>query len=328
MNIIPTPHDRFFRYAMSVPRLAEEFFKKHLPEKILSQLDLKTLELCPQTYVDEHLKLSQVDALFKVKMKGQMVFLYCLGEHLSRPDRYIPFRKNKYNIHIWDDYLKECESNGKKDAPLPLIINLIFYNGKEPYPHSLDFKDLFSGPKELIEELLNKPAQLIDVYRMPDDIRPELRWTRILEFFMKNAKKRDFLRGFQKEIYTLKLIDAEGGGDFVIACMKYALNAVDATAKKELIEIAKQNLSKELGDKVVTIADSLREEGFKKGIQEGVQQGMQQGEFRLFLAQLKRKFAHVPRKYMTLLQNADENSLLRWGERIIDAATLKEIFTA
>jgi flagellar biosynthesis/type III secretory pathway protein FliH len=108
--------------------------------------------------------------------------------------------------------------------------------------------------------------------------------------------------------------------------MKYALNAVDATAKKELIEIAKQNLSKELGDKVVTIADSLREEGFKKGIQEGVQQGMQQGEFRLFLALLKRKFAHVPKKYMGLLQNADENSFLHWGERMIYATSLKDVF--
>ncbi|ACJ18947.1 DUF4351 domain-containing protein [Coxiella burnetii] len=62
------------------------------------------------------------------------------------------------------------------------------------------------------------------------------------------------------------------------------------------------------------------------GIQKGLQQGRQEGEYALLLRQLQRKFHGVPADYRQKLEKADVETLLKWGERLIDASTLEEVF--
>jgi flagellar biosynthesis/type III secretory pathway protein FliH len=66
--------------------------------------------------------------------------------------------------------------------------------------------------------------------------------------------------------------------------------------------------------------------GMQQGIQQGVQQGMQQGEYSLLLRLLEHKFKSVPESYRQRLIGADAETLLIWGERVLDANTLNEIF--
>ncbi|MGB6977264.1 MAG: Rpn family recombination-promoting nuclease/putative transposase [Gammaproteobacteria bacterium] len=63
---IPTPHDHFFRAAMSRQEVAKAFFEAHLPAHILKLVDLKTLTLCKESFIDEELKEVISDLLFSV----------------------------------------------------------------------------------------------------------------------------------------------------------------------------------------------------------------------------------------------------------------------
>ena len=73
-----------------------------------------------------------------------------------------------------------------------------------------------------------------------------------------------------------------------------------------------------------------RIEGFKKGLEQGLEQGLetglQKGEAALLTRQLQRRFHHLPNDYLTQIEQADADTLLLWGERIFDAATLEEVF--
>lgn len=65
----------------------------------------------------------------------------------------------------------------------------------------------------------------------------------------------------------------------------------------------------------------------EKGYKQGIAQGMQQGEYSLLLRLLERKFNSISETYRQKLINADAATLLVWGERVLDAKTLAEVFT-
>jgi predicted transposase YdaD len=67
-------------------------------------------------------------------------------------------------------------------------------------------------------------------------------------------------------------------------------------------------------------------EGLREGLELGRQEGRRQGEAELLLRQLRRKFGSVPRKIQTRLRNAQPEQLLEWGERLITANSLDEVF--
>lgn len=62
------------------------------------------------------------------------------------------------------------------------------------------------------------------------------------------------------------------------------------------------------------------------GHQQGLKKGVQQGEANLLCTLLECKFNSVPEAYLTKVQDADENTLLIWGKRVLTANTIEEVF--
>jgi hypothetical protein len=71
-----------------------------------------------------------------------------------------------------------------------------------------------------------------------------------------------------------------------------------------------------------------RQAGLQEGRQEGLQAGRQEGEARLLLRQLAGRFGDLPQWVQERVQQADVPQLERWGERLLDARTLTELFAA
>jgi hypothetical protein len=57
-----------------------------------------------------------------------------------------------------------------------------------------------------------------------------------------------------------------------------------------------------------------------------MQQGMQQGEYSLLVRLLEHKFKRVPESYRQRLKEADAETLLVWGERVLDSFSLEDVF--
>ncbi len=324
-NPVVSPHDRVFRAGMGNVKVARDYFLKNLPKEILEVTDLSTLKLCSQTYVDEELKLSQSDVLYSVKIAKQAAYLYMLCEHQSKPDRLMPFRVVKYEINIWADHLKQFGGH-----ELPLIVTTVFYNGREPYTYSTDFKDLLNAPKELIEIVWRQPFKLIDAHDITDEEIRQYKWFGILAFFMGNVFAREFLPYLKQAMEILKEIEAENGKDYVVTLLNYVLTTAETGSIEGFVDTVKEGLSTDTGEKVMTIAEQLMERGKQQGIQQGMQQGMQQGEINgermLLKRQLEKRFGSVPSSYLEKIENADADSLLKIGDKIIEAKTLNEVF--
>ena len=63
-----------------------------------------------------------------------------------------------------------------------------------------------------------------------------------------------------------------------------------------------------------------------EGIQKGMQRGVQQGEAAILTRLLQRRFGKLPTKYAQRIAQADAQTLLEWGEKILDAKTLDDVF--
>ena len=173
MRIIKNPHDRLFKNAMSDPRVASEFFGEHLPALVRAAIDLSSLALSPNSYVDEALRESSSDLLYKAQIHGQSAYVYLLCEHQSTVDTLMPLRLWQYMGRIWAEHLKQSPGTQdptqiKPERPLPLIIPLVFYNGPTAYIGARHMRALINAPEALID-LMYEPFHLIDAHEIPDE---------------------------------------------------------------------------------------------------------------------------------------------------------------
>lgn len=112
--------------------------------------------------------------------------------------------------------------------------------------------------------------------------------------------------------------------------LRYVIDGMEANDKNLFLEKSNQYLATELRGEVMTLAQQFEQvgvvKGMEQGLQQGMKQGMQQGEYNLLLRQLRLKFHNIPEVYQQRLVHADAETLLIWGDRVLGAATLKDIF--
>ena len=74
------------------------------------------------------------------------------------------------------------------------------------------------------------------------------------------------------------------------------------------------------------LREKALQEGRQEGLQEGLQEGRQEGEARLLLRQLRLKFGPLAPEIEERVRSADADRLLRWGESILAAESLQDVF--
>ncbi len=198
---IANPHDKMFKNAMKNMEVAKDFFHHYLPKSIRLLVDLESLVIQDNTYIDDNLRECQSDILFQVKIQDSLGFLYLLTEHQSTADPLMTFRLWQYMIGIWTDYVKQQKDKPKR---LPLIIPMVFYNGEKPYDEPRDLRQIIEGTQELIEEHLFKEFHLIDTNVILDeDLRKQV-WSGIVTFTFKHVRDRDYRKAFSEFISWAK----------------------------------------------------------------------------------------------------------------------------
>lgn len=72
--------------------------------------------------------------------------------------------------------------------------------------------------------------------------------------------------------------------------------------------------------------EKLINQGIIQGIGQGISQGISQGEYRLLRRQLEKRFGPLPSTMTEKLEKASEQELEIWGETILTASTLDDVF--
>ncbi len=167
---ISNPHDRFFKSAFSDKEVAAGFIREFLPEEITGELDLDSIELEGNTYINKNLKEHVSDLVYRCKFKKKTdetgakgepkqdeVWISFLLEHKSFPVYFVFKQLLEYILGIWKGLIKQ-----KK--PLVLVLPIVVYHGKEKWKRR-KMEDYFYLPnKHLSNETKITHPNLLVLY--------------------------------------------------------------------------------------------------------------------------------------------------------------------
>lgn len=278
MAIIHQPHDKFFKEMFGNIAMAKDFMTHYLPSEVLRVVDLETLTPEKEHYIEDDLKESFSDLLFRANINGREGYLYFLFEHKSYPSKRIAIQLLHYMVRIWDDKaFKE-----KKDK-IPIIIPMAVYHGKESWNIGLRLSDLMEGYEDLPQEMKKYiPEYEYLIYDLSgytdDEIKGDVQLRIVIKILRAIFKSdEEFFGTFKEAVEVLdKLEKQEKGIEYFKTFIYYILNARKGVTLTEIYDLVKE-VSVERSDEIMTIAEELLKEGMEKGILQGMEKGILQG---------------------------------------------------
>ena len=256
--------DALVKKIMSEKVAATEFLEEYLPQNLKSKLDLSSIEVKKESYVEESLRrqLSDLVYLVKTKDKKRDAFVYVLLEAQSKVDHKIAFRLWKYTLLLLERHIKGKEK-------LPLVAPIVLYHGQGKYTAVKSLWELFEDPIAA-KELMSDKHILVDLQSMPDDDIKKKEHLGMLEFFLKHIRDRDIIK-LWKEFFDsfsdVIIADKENGYIYIKSFLYYTDARLENNKKEELTKVILDSLPKEDGEDIMyTIADGYIDQGIEKGI--------------------------------------------------------------
>ncbi len=270
---ISNPHDKFFKAVFSNEQHAKDFLSLYLPDELLKTLDFSTLRIIKDSFVEKELKEYFSDLLYQVKLKNEPVYIYCLFEHKSYPDRFTGFQLLRYMTKIWEQIIQQSRARGS----LPIIVPMVIYHGTTPWKAGTKFNDLFEISSDYLQRYIpDFTYHLYDISHLNDDEIKGAVLLRATLLTMKYIFSPDLRKHLDKIFGIFQdLISRKTGLEYLEILLRYLVNASDLISRED-IERALKSIPE--GEKIMpTIAEEWKKEGFEQGIQKGIQQGIQKG---------------------------------------------------
>ncbi|GLI51922.1 transposase [Tepidanaerobacter syntrophicus] len=331
---IQNPHDKFFKEIFGNVEVAEDFFTNYLPQSILDIIDLKTIELQKDSFINKDLEESFSDLLFKVNINNTQGYIYFLFEHKSYPSKDIAFQLLKYMIEIWETKVRKEQLN-----KLPIIIPLVIYHGKERWKASTALKEMINGYDKLAEDVKiyipNYEYLLYDISRFTDEeikgkAQLKIFFTTVRDIFTKSGKGA--WDSIDRAIAYLKeLEDKQTATEYFETLMRYIFSVDKSLTSSDANEIIKriETTYPEGSEVVMTLAEKLREEGLKEGLEKGLEEGLEKGKVtalaKTALKLLSRKFGPLPEELKSKISKLDAVTLEVIIDGIFDYESLDDV---
>jgi len=186
---IINPHANFFHKVFSRMDVAHDFILNYLPKRIVNQLDLNTLEIDRESFVDILLSATQSDLIFKVNTKdGRKLLIYFLIEHKSFIDKWVLFQLLGYTVRISEreremkslerKKLKQInvdkglpENHGLEKECITVVVPVIFYHGQKDW-NIQRLSSLYCDSSGFVNYIPEFDYELVDLscYNIIDEI--------------------------------------------------------------------------------------------------------------------------------------------------------------
>ena len=310
MTEISNPHDKFFKEVFTRRNGAEEFLRHYLPENVVGLLDLDSLEYNKDTFVDTQLKEYFSDLLFRTQLKdGSPGYVYILFEHKSYQEPLAAFHLLRYMVKIWEMLLKRREEPG-----FPVIIPLVVYHGRKGWRVGSKFRDLFDCPDDMAIFIPDFQYVLWDATRYRDEEIKGAAILRVALLLMKYIFREDLNDRLSGILGLLSdLSEKRTGMEYIETVLKYIVNGAptDNINYEDLKAAVNKALPHKGDDIMLTIADTLREQGIRQGMQQGMQQGMLEEARDMLMQLLEERFGLLSTSIVSQIKAIEEREVLK-----------------
>jgi hypothetical protein len=212
---------------------------------------------------------------------------------------------------------------------LPVVVPVVVYNGPRPWRAPRDMHALH-GLSEDVRAVLEphvSPCTLLidDLSSIAEEelrVRPMEAYLRLCLFAMARAADKDFLHRLEAWKLELRHLFKSGDADRIRSFLAYTSHvhrhADPRTVRKRIAAL----VGPEQEDNVQTFYEIIVQEGYEKGREDGLEE-----QRAILLRLLGQRFGAVPEPIAARVAAARSPELERWFNRVLDAASLDDMFT-
>ncbi|HEX9943841.1 MAG TPA: Rpn family recombination-promoting nuclease/putative transposase [Thermoanaerobaculia bacterium] len=305
---MPERHDGGYRLLFSHPRMVEDLLRGFLHPEVLERIG--SLERRSEIQISDRLERREQDLVWRLRGPQGEPILYLLLEFQSEPDSQMSLRFSVYTGLLRQDLVRSREV--PRSAEPPLVLPVVLYNGLQRWIDrpgaSYRLIDMLRDPLPADPENLVALLCELERSRTPEELsRP----VETLGWLLRGSEMADLRRAFHAVLRE--------------SLLPNRFPEARIPALLELEEIRPMLRETVRGWTQEWKREGL-EEGLEKGRNEGRREGHREGEAALLIRQLEFKFGSLRPEDRARIDIADAERLLAWGERVLTARSLDEVF--
>ena len=215
--------------------------------------------------------------MFSVEREGSEtpVLVYVLLEHQSTPDRWLRLRLLGYCVQVWQRWQRQH----KDQERLPLLVPMVFYQGRRRWEFAREFADLVTGAEPEWRWVPRFEHLLIDQTEQDAESVTGAVATRLLQIVMMAAFREAPVELLQWAARLIGELYPDEGFEGAAMHVEYVL----ATQPKEYRKLFSEALQRNVpgrGGEMMNYVEELIERGRQEGRREGELKGRQEGELK------------------------------------------------
>jgi hypothetical protein len=318
-----TVHDGIFKTVFSDPALAAQELRAVLPPALVARVDWSAMTPMPTSFVDDVFHQRTGDLVYQGRFMGGGEVIFWLLEHQSTEDWWMLDRVIDTKRMMW----RRWRQQHPEARHLPVIVPVVVYNGPRPWRAPRDMHALYGLSEELRAALgphvLSCALIIDDLCAVEDEALRARRmdaYARLCLFAMAHAAAEDFLDRIEAWQVELRIVFDAGDVERIHSFLFHTWRVHRHTDPDTVRERVAAVVGPKHEDVMLSVYDQLIKRGFDKGLEKG--------QRAMLLRLLGRRFGAVPEQITARVAAATPSELERWSDRLLEAASLDDVFTS
>ena len=142
-------HDSGYKKLFSNRTIFRQLIETFIHEAWVKDLNFEQCETIDKSFISDHYKATESDLIYKIQLKGKLVYIYILLEFQSKVDRFMGIRVLNYLSNFYLDYIATQRAAKKRIRKLPAIFPIVLYNGKRQWTAKEQIAELIEAEPSL-----------------------------------------------------------------------------------------------------------------------------------------------------------------------------------
>ena len=321
---MPLEDDASYKLLFSAPEVVRDLVLGFIPDDWLHSLDYSTLEKVPGSYVTDDLRHRADDVIWRVRAEGEWIYLYLLIEFQSSVDAWMAVRMMSYVGLLYQDLIRRGEVlPGRR---LPPVLPIVLYNGDAKWTAVTDIAALIPKAPGLVAKYLPKLEYLlIDENQYSEAELAGLKNLVAAIIRFEHPENEQALLGLIDLVNDMLDGKPELKRTFAIWIRALLLRQSRHTLALPKVRDLKE-LKMTLAERFDQWAQKYEQKGIEQGIEQGIERCIEKGEALVLQKLLTKRFGTLPRELVIAISAASAAQIDVWVDRVLDAASLEEVF--